>query len=293
MGDTFASVWIILPQMRPVALTIPAAKDGGWSVFGSTVRPSASAHCPTRASFFGYAAGTGRSFASTFRSVSIRLWSWATTLATSRVGRPGTVTKMSVGLLAKLNELVTTYPSAATTSPVVGPTPRRIGAPGGRPGRAGGETITSTPPDVSILTTLGATRAVASFIAFSIASLRSAADAGGGTRARAKVARNRHGREVGGVMFRPFRFLALWHRSPTCAPGCTGRRPVPQEEGPEIDHPGRMVTASWPAALPAGSAAAGGRRASARPSAARRRGGPPAGPSSPVGCAPCGTPRTP
>ena len=74
----------------------------------------------------GTRSGTGRSFASTFSSVSIRVWSVATTLATSRCGRPGTVTKMSVGLLAKLNELVMMYPSGGDDRPVVGPTPLRM-----------------------------------------------------------------------------------------------------------------------------------------------------------------------
>ena len=89
---------------------MPMLIDGGWSVSGSGVRPSASAHWPTSTSFFGNAAGTGRSFGTSDldSSVSIRVWSVATTFATSRFGRPGTVTKMSVGLLAKLKELVMT-----------------------------------------------------------------------------------------------------------------------------------------------------------------------------------------
>ena len=45
---------------------MPTLIDGGWSVSGSSVRPSASAHWPTSTSFFGNAAGTGRSFASIF-----------------------------------------------------------------------------------------------------------------------------------------------------------------------------------------------------------------------------------
>ena len=40
---------------------LPALTDGGWSVFGSRVRPSAIAHCPIRTSFFGYGTATGRS----------------------------------------------------------------------------------------------------------------------------------------------------------------------------------------------------------------------------------------
>jgi hypothetical protein len=72
------------------------------------VRPRASDHWPTRMSFFGAATGTGRLLASILSSVSIRVWSLATTLATKRSGCPGTVTKMAAGLLAKLKALVMT-----------------------------------------------------------------------------------------------------------------------------------------------------------------------------------------
>ena len=92
--------------MRPVALTMPTLTDNAGTSFKSvsSARPRASDHWPTRISLLGTATGTVRPLRSTLSSVSIRVWSVATTLATSR-GLPGTLTKMSVGLLAKLKEL--------------------------------------------------------------------------------------------------------------------------------------------------------------------------------------------
>ena len=87
---------------------MPTLTEGACSRFVSSVRPKARVHWPTLTSFLGSGDGTGRSFASILSSVSIRVESVETTLATNRVARPGTVTKMSVGLLAKLNELVMT-----------------------------------------------------------------------------------------------------------------------------------------------------------------------------------------
>src|SRR5215217_5067165 len=69
-------------------------------------------HMPTSTSFLGKAGGTGRPVWSILSMVSMRVGSDPTTLATVR-GRPGTVTKMSVGLPTKLNVLVMMYPAAA------------------------------------------------------------------------------------------------------------------------------------------------------------------------------------
>ena len=86
---------------------MPTLVEGKPFGSGAKVRPTATAHCPMTTSFFGTAVGTGRSFASILSNVTKRVASVATTLATVR-GRPGMVTKMSVGLLAKLKELVMT-----------------------------------------------------------------------------------------------------------------------------------------------------------------------------------------
>src|SRR5712691_8021599 len=97
-----------LPQMRSVALMIPALVEGGLLTFGSSVRPRATAHWPIFTSFFGTAFGTVRPEASTLINVIMRVWSVAIVLATLRSFWPGMVTKTAVGLLAKLKALVMT-----------------------------------------------------------------------------------------------------------------------------------------------------------------------------------------
>lgn len=84
---------------------MPRLNEGGCSTLGLRVRPMASDHWPTSISFFGITAGTGSPFRSTFTNEIMRDWSFATTFATMRP-LPGIVTKMSVGLLMKLKELV-------------------------------------------------------------------------------------------------------------------------------------------------------------------------------------------
>src|SRR5215208_5315183 len=113
-----------LPQTRLVALTIPPLMDGGWDRSGFRVRPRAIDHMPTSTSFLGKAGGTGRLDWSILSMVSIRVGSDPITLATVR-GRPGAVTKMSVGLPTKLKVLVMMYPAGSATKPVEAPTPRR------------------------------------------------------------------------------------------------------------------------------------------------------------------------
>src|SRR5262249_38182424 len=103
--------------------------------------------------------------------------------------RPGTDTKMVAGLLAKLNELVMTYPSGATTRPVVGPRPLRTPPPIAPP--PGSAPTTSAPPDVSIRTTDGATRATAALIAASALSLTSWPRVGAASRNSATIATGR------------------------------------------------------------------------------------------------------
>src|SRR5688500_4152261 len=170
-----------LPHTRLTALTIPPLMDGIWARSGLRVRPMAIDHMPTSTSFFGKAGGTGRPVWSILSMVSMRVGSDPTTLATVR-GRPGTVTKMSVGLPTKLNVLVMTYPSGWATRPVEAPTPRRNMTSG--PLRPAPQ-MASAPPDVSMRTTDGATLAAAACMAFSVASLTSWANAGRAKRAMA------------------------------------------------------------------------------------------------------------
>src|SRR5262245_30781649 len=105
---------------------------------------------------------------------------------------------MSVGLWAKLKELVMTYPSGSTIRPVVGPTPLRmpgpVGGPAFFPPPSG---MTSAPPAVSILTTAGATLAEAVFIAFSVASFTSWARAAGAVKKAAATATQKQLRRTG------------------------------------------------------------------------------------------------
>src|SRR4051794_36633295 len=174
------------PHTRLVALTIPPLIDGGCDGSGSSVRPTAIDHMPTSTSFLGKAGGTGSPVWSILSMVSMRVGSDPTTLATVR-GRPGAVTKMSVGLPTKLKVLVRMYPSGSTTSPVEAPTPRRNMTSG--PLRPDPQ-MASAPPDVSIRTTDGATLAAAAFMAFSVASLTSWALAPAATRSnRGRVRR--------------------------------------------------------------------------------------------------------
>src|SRR5437660_7603067 len=93
-----------LPQMRPMALTMPVLTEGDVSS-PAQARPRASDHWPTLISFLGVGAGTGKPIASIFSRVSIRVVSVATILATWRSLCPGTETKIADGLLAKLNAL--------------------------------------------------------------------------------------------------------------------------------------------------------------------------------------------
>ena len=83
---------------------MPPLIEGAVSIRGSVCGPAID-HMPTSTSFFGNAVGTGKPVCSILSSVSMRVESVPTTLATTR-GLPGTVTKMSVGLPMKLNELV-------------------------------------------------------------------------------------------------------------------------------------------------------------------------------------------
>src|SRR5262249_16151226 len=152
---------------------IPPLIDGGWDTSGLSVRPRATDHMPTSTSFFGNGVGTGSPVWSILSIVSMRVGSDPTTFATVR-GWPGTVTKMSVGLPTKLNALVMMYPFGSATRPVDDPTPRRNMTSG--PFRPAPQTA-SDPPLVSMRAMLWATFKAASFMAFSVASLTSWAEA--------------------------------------------------------------------------------------------------------------------
>ena len=246
--------------MRSTALMMPTLIDGGWSTSGSSVRPRAIAHWPiSHVLLRERRRAPAGPFASIFSSVSIRVWSVATTLATSRSGWPGTVTKMSRRLVGEVE--------GAGDDVAVGGDDEAGGradalADAGRRRRARRAAADRSRCRRWSRSARRSARPwpTAAFMAFSVASLTSSA-----ARPAAREEQPRR-RRPGAAVRRSMRVIAGSGRP------CRGRFELALPQGRD------RVTASWASAAGVGGASASpaARRASVRSSAASRRGGLPA-----------------